>query len=177
MGRNLIGGDRRDEAFNDPVIRPPRWGGHVLADDQVADDRQDRTHGAAPLSTFVHSHRRRCRLSGIGESCLLECPDWPGPRTDARRDMDPMETLSNRALTGQLADDLAWLEQHARKQPDAAGQASLIRLAAALARNVLGPALDGQEASPLHVVVVGGAGAGKSTVSNFLSGSTSSEAN
>ncbi len=89
-----------------------------------------------------------------------------------------MDTLTPRALVGQLADDLAWLEQHARKQAHAADRASLIRLAAALARNVLGPALDGQEASPLHVVVVGGAGAGKSTVSNFLSGSaSSSEAN
>jgi hypothetical protein len=88
-----------------------------------------------------------------------------------------MDTLSPRALTAQLADDLAWLEQHARRQPQAAAQASLIRLAAAVARNAIGPALDGQEPSPLHVVVVGGAGAGKSTVSNFLSGSASSEAN
>ncbi|MBY0230432.1 MAG: GTPase domain-containing protein [Gemmataceae bacterium] len=88
-----------------------------------------------------------------------------------------MDTLSPRALVGQLADDLDWLERHARRQPDPGRLAGLLRLASAVARNVIGPALDGQEPSPLHVVVVGGAGAGKSTVSNFLSGSSASEAN
>lgn len=88
-----------------------------------------------------------------------------------------METLSTRALTGQLADDLAWLEQHARSQPEQGPAAGLLRLAAALVRNCLGPFLDGQPASPLHVVVVGGAGAGKSTVANMLAGSVAAEAN
>src|SRR6202043_1081667 len=39
------------------------------------------------------------------------------------------------------------------------------------------PFLDGQEPTPLHVAVVGGAGAGKSTVANMLSGATLAEAN
>jgi hypothetical protein len=99
-----------------------------------------------------------------------------------------METLTARALTGQLADDLGWLEQHCRKnappypstqagggEVDAA--AAKLRLAAALVRNCIGPRLDDQPPSPIHVVVVGGAGAGKSTVANLLSGATAAEAN
>ncbi len=88
-----------------------------------------------------------------------------------------METLTARALTGQLADDLGWLEQHSRKQPAQARTASRLRLAAALVRNCIGPLLDDQPPVPLHVVVVGGAGAGKSTVANLLSGATAAEAN
>src|SRR5207302_6864419 len=52
-----------------------------------------------------------------------------------------------------------------------------LRLAAALIRNVVGPYLDGQQATPLHVAVVGGAGAGKSTIVNFLCGAGAAEAN
>jgi hypothetical protein len=88
-----------------------------------------------------------------------------------------METLTERALTGQLADDLGWLEQHCRKQPEQAHAAGKLRLAAALVRNCIGPQLDNQPPVPLHVVVVGGAGAGKSTVANLLSGATAAEAN
>src|SRR5215469_1746563 len=88
-----------------------------------------------------------------------------------------METLTERALTAQLADDLGWLEQHCRKQPDQAQAAGKLRLAAALVRNCIGPMLDDQPSSPIHVVVVGGAGAGKSTVANLLSGATAAEAN
>jgi hypothetical protein len=88
-----------------------------------------------------------------------------------------METLTARALTGQLADDLGWLEQHCRKQPDQAQSAGKLRLAAALVRNCVGPLLDDQPPVPIHVVVVGGAGAGKSTVANLLSGATAAEAN
>ena len=44
-------------------------------------------------------------------------------------------------------------------------------------RNCIGPLLDDQPPVPLHVVVVGGAGAGKSTVANLLSGATAAEAN
>ncbi|MFQ3650295.1 MAG: GTPase domain-containing protein [Gemmataceae bacterium] len=87
-----------------------------------------------------------------------------------------MDTLSTRALISQVADDLGYLEQHATQTGDGPA-AARIRLAAALARNVIGPTLDGQEPLPLHVVVVGGAGAGKSTVANILSGSVASEAN
>src|SRR5919201_1792808 len=88
-----------------------------------------------------------------------------------------MDTLSARALTSQLADDLAWLEQHCRTQPDQARAAGQLRMAASLVRKVLGPYLDGQAPTPLHVAVVGGAGAGKSTVANLLSGATLAEAN
>jgi energy-coupling factor transporter ATP-binding protein EcfA2 len=88
-----------------------------------------------------------------------------------------METLSARALVGQLADDLTWLEQHCRQQPGQARAAGQLRLAAALVRNCIGPFLDGQPPTPLHVVVVGGAGAGKSTVANLLSGAHEAESN
>jgi len=88
-----------------------------------------------------------------------------------------METLTARALTGQLADDLGWLEQHCRKQTDQARAAGKLRLAAALVRNCVGPMLDDQPPVPIHVVVVGGAGAGKSTVANLLSGAVAAEAN
>src|SRR5579871_5997887 len=88
-----------------------------------------------------------------------------------------METLTARALTGQLADDLGWLEQYCRKQPDQARAAGKLRLAAALVRNCVGPMLDDQSPVPIHVVVMGGAGAGKSTVANLLSGAQAAEAN
>ena len=88
-----------------------------------------------------------------------------------------MEPLSARALTGQLADDLGWLEEHCRRQPDQATAAVRLRLAAALVRNCIGPAIDDQPPVPLHVAVVGGAGAGKSTVANMLSGAQAAEAN
>lgn len=88
-----------------------------------------------------------------------------------------MQPTEHRSAVGQLADDLRWLEDHCRKQPDLGAHAGNIRLASALARNVVGPYLEGQDARPLHVAVVGGAGTGKSTVANFLSGQTVAEAN
>jgi hypothetical protein len=88
-----------------------------------------------------------------------------------------METLNARALTAQLADDLGWLEQHCRRQPAQARAAGQLRLAAALVRNCVGPLLDHQTPVPLHLAVVGGAGAGKSTVANLLSGAQEAEAN
>jgi hypothetical protein len=88
-----------------------------------------------------------------------------------------METQALRTLTGQLGDDLAWLEEHCRRQPDQASHAGKVRFAAALVRNCVGPFLDGQPPLPLHVAVVGGAGAGKSTVANMLSGAVLAEAN
>ena len=88
-----------------------------------------------------------------------------------------MDEAAKRALIQQTAEDLAWLEQHARAQPNAAQHAGAIRLAAALVRNVIGPFLEGQPAAPLHVAVVGGAGAGKSTIANFLIGSMEAESN
>jgi len=107
-----------------------------------------------------------------------------------------MDTLAARSLTSQLADDLGWLEQHCRtsperqrrdgpvagapglcQQPEQDLAASRLRLATALVRNCIGPLLDEQPTVPLHIVVVGGAGAGKSTVANLLSGVPAAEAN
>jgi hypothetical protein len=88
-----------------------------------------------------------------------------------------MDTQAARALTGQLADDLGWLEQHAAQLQDGAQTSGLLRLAAALVRNCVGPLLDGRVPPPLHLAVVGGAGAGKSTVANLLSGAAAAEAN
>ena len=99
-----------------------------------------------------------------------------------------MDQLGHRALTSQLAEDLGWLEEHSRRRglseavlqasaPDQALQASELRLAAALVRNCVGPYLNGQAPTPLHIAVVGGAGAGKSTVANLLSGAPAAESN
>src|SRR5581483_6970187 len=63
-----------------------------------------------------------------------------------------MQPLSTRALTSQIADDLAWLEQHARQQPGQGHAAGKLRLAAALVRNCIGPFLDDQPPTPLHIV-------------------------
>jgi hypothetical protein len=82
-----------------------------------------------------------------------------------------------RTLTSQIADDLGWLEEYCRQQPSQAMHATELRLAGALVRNCIGPFLDGQPPAPLHVAVVGGAGAGKSTVANMLSGAVEAEAN
>jgi hypothetical protein len=84
---------------------------------------------------------------------------------------------SGRNLVSQLAEDLGWLEAHCRGRPEQAAEAGQLRLAAALVRNCIGPYLDDQPPTPLHVAVVGGAGAGKSTVVNFLTGAAAAEAN
>jgi hypothetical protein len=88
-----------------------------------------------------------------------------------------MEATDHRAAVGQLADDLRWLEDHCRRESELAAHAGTLHLASALTRNVIGPFLEGQPAKPLHVAVVGGAGAGKSTVVNFLAGAVVAEAN
>lgn len=88
-----------------------------------------------------------------------------------------MEATDHRQVVSQLAEDLNWLEQHSRQQPELARQAVQLRLAAGLVRNVIGPFLNGQAATPLHVVIVGGAGAGKSSVVNFITGVPIAEAN
>jgi hypothetical protein len=82
-----------------------------------------------------------------------------------------------RMLTSQLAEDIGWLEEHCRRQSEQAAQAGGLRLAGALVRNCIGPFLDGQPATPLHIAIVGGAGAGKSTVANLLSGAADAETN
>ena len=88
-----------------------------------------------------------------------------------------MEPADIRLRTQQLADDLSWLEEYAAKKPDGMRHRSPLRLAAALIRNVIGPYLDGLGPLPLHVAVVGGAGAGKSTVANLLIGEVVAESN
>jgi hypothetical protein len=88
-----------------------------------------------------------------------------------------MDQSHIRNLTSQLADDLAWLEEHCRGRKQHAVEAGELRLAAALVRNAIGPFLDNQPPLPLHVAVVGGAGAGKSTVANLLSGGPAAETN
>src|SRR6516225_6503713 len=88
-----------------------------------------------------------------------------------------MDASGVRTLTSQIADDLGWLEEHCRQRPEQAAYAGQLRLAAALVRDCIGPFLDDQPANPLHVVVVGGAGAGKSTVANLLSGAVAAETN
>ncbi len=88
-----------------------------------------------------------------------------------------MDASDHRQLVTQLAEDLSWLEDHCRRQADLAQHAGQLRLAAALVRDVIGPFLNGQPPTPLHIAVVGGAGAGKSTIVNFLCGSVVAEAN
>src|SRR5947209_7864353 len=88
-----------------------------------------------------------------------------------------MDQLAVRTLTSQLADDLGWLEEHYRRQPEQAAHAGQLRLAAALVRNCIGPFLNDQPPTPLHIAVVGGAGAGKSTVANMLCGAVLAESN
>jgi hypothetical protein len=88
-----------------------------------------------------------------------------------------MDNAEIRILVSQLAEDVGWLEEHCRHRPGQAAHAGSLRLAAALVRNCIGPFLDDQPATPLHVTVVGGAGAGKSTVVNLLTGAGAAEAN
>lgn len=88
-----------------------------------------------------------------------------------------MEALDHRSAVGQLSEDLAWLESHCRQQPELAPHAGNLHLASALTRNAIGPFLEGQPPRPLHLAVVGGAGAGKSTVVNFLAGAVVAETN
>src|SRR5580658_4998370 len=104
-------------------------------------------------------------------------------RSDVDRDVCPpgrphlMEATDHRSVVSQLAEDLSWLEDHSRRQPELARQTGQLRLAAGLVRNIIGPFLDGQPPTPLHIAVVGGAGAGKSTIVNFLAGAVVAEAN
>ncbi len=87
------------------------------------------------------------------------------------------EPVEVRSLTSELAEDLAWLEQHCRQQTEPSNRMGQLRLAGAIVRNIISPFLGDQPAEPLHLAVVGGAGAGKSTISNMLSGTMVAEAN
>jgi hypothetical protein len=77
----------------------------------------------------------------------------------------------------QLAEDFAWLEDYDRQRSDQGAHAAGLRLAGALVRNSIGPYLGGSPSDPLHVAILGGAGAGKSTVANLLCGAPVAEAN
>src|SRR5262249_31045331 len=88
-----------------------------------------------------------------------------------------MDLAAARTLTSQLAEDFGWLEEHCRQRTELAAQAGELGLAAALVRNCIAPYLADQSPVPLHVIVVGGAGAGKSTVVNFWTGCGAAEAN
>jgi GTPase SAR1 family protein len=88
-----------------------------------------------------------------------------------------MDQAETRIRTNQLVDDLGWLEEHVAGKPDMALARGRLRLAAALVRNVIAPYLDHQAPHPLHVAVVGGAGAGKSTIANWLIGDMVAESN
>lgn len=88
-----------------------------------------------------------------------------------------MEPSDLRGTIRALADDFGWLEGHCRAHPEQAVHATYLRLAAALVRNVVGPAIEKVKARPLHIAVIGGAGAGKSTIANFLVGRAVAEAN
>src|SRR5437879_9397386 len=106
---------------------------------------------------------------------MAVCP--PGQARRLATQETTMEQAAVRSLTNQLAEDLAWLEEHARTQPVHTARAAELRYAAALVRNTIAPYLEGQGAQPLHVAVVGGAGAGKSTVANMLCGAVLAESN
>jgi len=88
-----------------------------------------------------------------------------------------MNELGTGTLTSQLVEDLGWLEEHCRNRPGQVVHAGQLRLAGSLVRNCIVPFLENQPATPLHVAVVGGAGAGKSTVINLLTGAVMAEAN
>jgi GTP-binding protein EngB required for normal cell division len=76
-----------------------------------------------------------------------------------------------------LAEDFAWLESHALSQVEKGPEASRLHLAAALVSNCIHPFLKRGFTLPLHIAVVGGAGTGKSTVTNFLIGTAVAETN
>ncbi|MCX7667159.1 MAG: 50S ribosome-binding GTPase [Gemmataceae bacterium] len=88
-----------------------------------------------------------------------------------------MNDVEHRFVVGRLSEDLDWFETHLRNDPQRASAVATTRLSAALVRNVVGPFLDGEKPTPLHIAVVGGAGAGKSTIVNFLIGKNVAEAN
>jgi len=88
-----------------------------------------------------------------------------------------MELGEQRSKFHHLAEDLGWLEAYCRQRPELARHCVHLRLSAALTRNVLAPAAEGYLPPPLHLAVVGGGGAGKSTIVNLLAGSVVAEAN
>jgi GTP-binding protein EngB required for normal cell division len=84
---------------------------------------------------------------------------------------DPVSTATKTVA------DLNWLEGFARKRTELHEAVIPLRLAAALIRNQVIPFFKQRPERPVHVVVVGGAGTGKSTVVNFLIGRAVAEVN
>lgn len=76
-----------------------------------------------------------------------------------------------------LAEDYGWLEQHAISHGAKGQEVTRLRLTRAVVANSLGPFLRHIPPPPLHIVVVGGAGAGKSSLVNFLVGAPVAETN
>lgn len=91
-------------------------------------------------------------------------------------DREPPRNLYNEVIQ-HLAADYGWLEQHALSHGVKGQEVTRLRLTRALVANSLGPFLKRVDPPPLHIVVVGGAGAGKSTLVNFLIGAPVAETN
>ena len=88
-----------------------------------------------------------------------------------------MEQVEARGLTNQLAEDLAWLEEHARIAAATYRSSGGVALRGGAGSQCCHAVLGRPGAQPLHVAVVGGAGAGKSTVANMLCGAVLAESN
>lgn len=76
-----------------------------------------------------------------------------------------------------LEEDLRWLEQHAVERGSSADELLRLRLAQAVVTNYLIPFVAETRREQFNIAVVGGAGAGKSTVANFLLGTAVAETN
>lgn len=88
-----------------------------------------------------------------------------------------MDSPTPRDTVARLGDDFRWLSNYLSLRGREPGSLANLLLAGALVRNVLSPALQRQASAPLHLAVVGGAGAGKSTIVNFLCGQVVAESN
>jgi hypothetical protein len=88
-----------------------------------------------------------------------------------------MEAGERREKISRLVEDLTWLQDNLDSHSMLEEEPIRLRLGLSILRNLLGPVLNGQSAEPLHLSVIGGAGTGKSTVSNFLIGSVAADAN
>lgn len=81
------------------------------------------------------------------------------------------------ATCRQLADDLRWLEDYTQERSGPPEELARVRLALAILTNHLGPFLTDSATPQLNIIVVGGAGTGKSTIANFLMGAAVAETN
>lgn len=88
----------------------------------------------------------------------------------------PAATVGHEVIAA-LAADLTWLEQHAVERQADPMVIRRLQLAAALVTNHIGPYLQHVGAKDLQIVVVGGAGSGKSAVTNLLLGRHVAESN